>query len=69
VGDVKEMLEPCGIIVSPRDPQALSQGWTSILNLNPEERTALGIVARDRFQNYYTDEIMAKHYIDVYNHL
>ena len=67
VGDVEDMVGSCGIIVPSQNPKALADGWMLILNKNPLERAVMGRSARDRVMNYFTNEAMIKHYIDVYN--
>jgi len=69
VGDIMEVIGPCGVIVPPRNPRMLAQGWIDILNMSPEERADLGKVSRDRVEMFFTDQVMADKYIGVYKGL
>lgn len=48
VGDVAKIVGPSGIVVSPRDPQALADAMLQIIRLSPVQRQRLGCEARDR---------------------
>jgi len=69
VGDIKEVIGLSGVVVPPQNPKMLSEGWVEILNKGSEGRAVLGKIARERVEKYYTDEVMAGHYIDVYKGL
>src|SRR6266700_3642067 len=45
-GDSAEILGEFGIIVPPRDPQALAEGWRRMIALGDDGRRALGLRAR-----------------------
>jgi glycosyltransferase involved in cell wall biosynthesis len=66
VGDIKEMIGSCGIIVPTQNPKALSEGWLKILSNSQLERDVLGRAARIRVLDNFTSEAMAKRYISVY---
>jgi len=60
-GDAAEILGDTGIIVAPRDPQALAAGWQRLIALGPEDRRALGIRARARIvENYELDRVVSR---------
>jgi glycosyltransferase involved in cell wall biosynthesis len=56
VGDAAAIVADCGAIVPPRDPEALAGGWERLIQLDPEERGALGLRARERIVEYYNLE-------------
>jgi glycosyltransferase involved in cell wall biosynthesis len=66
VGDIKEMIGSCGIMVPTQDAKALSEGWLKILSYNQFERGVIGKAARDRVLDNFTSEAMAHRYISVY---
>jgi len=60
-GDAAEILGEFGIIVPPRDPQALAEGWQRMIALGPEGRRALGTRARARIvDNYDLDQVVPR---------
>jgi glycosyltransferase involved in cell wall biosynthesis len=60
-GDAAEILGDTGIIVPPRDPQALAAGWHRLIALGPGGRRALGIRARARVvENYELNRIVPR---------
>ena len=60
-GDAAEILGEFGIIVPPRDPQALAEGWQRMIALGHEGRRALGIRARARIvENYDLDQVVRR---------
>jgi glycosyltransferase involved in cell wall biosynthesis len=69
VGDSSYLVDKTGLVVPPRDPQALANGWEQILALGMEERTALGEAARRRIlQNFQQGEI-TRQYESLYESL
>jgi glycosyltransferase involved in cell wall biosynthesis len=46
VGDSAWIVGDAGIVVPPKNPEALSAGWNSLLNLALTDRLALGEKAR-----------------------
>jgi glycosyltransferase involved in cell wall biosynthesis len=60
-GDAAEILGEFGIIVPPRDPEALAEGWRRMIALGAEGRHTLGMRARARIvENYGLDQIVAR---------
>jgi glycosyltransferase involved in cell wall biosynthesis len=60
-GDAAEILGDTGIVVPPREPQALAEGWQRLIALGHEGRRALGIRARARIvENYDLDQVVSR---------
>jgi glycosyltransferase involved in cell wall biosynthesis len=59
VGGVAELTGNCGIVVPPRDPDALATAMLSILNTPAEAREFLGCSARRRVIDNFNIEAKA----------
>jgi len=59
-GDAAKILGDAGVIVPPRDPQALAEGWQRMIALGDDGRRALGITARARIvANYDLNRVVS----------
>ena len=47
-GDAADILGPTGVVVPPRDPEALAAAWDGLISLGPDARRSFGAKARDR---------------------
>ena len=69
VGDSKEIIGETGIVVSPRDVDALTAGIEKLIMMTPEQRQTLGEAARARIkENYDLDKIIDQ-YASLYSGL
>ncbi len=66
VGDAALIIGDTGIVVPPRNPEALAQGWLKLLSLTPEERRRLGMAARKRIAEHFSIERMVERYRSLY---
>jgi glycosyltransferase involved in cell wall biosynthesis len=66
-GDAAEILGPTGIVVPPRDPDALAAAWSRLISLGPESRQALGAKARDRIIGSYDLPAVVDRYDALYS--
>lgn len=66
VGDAAEIIGDTGVVVPPKDPNALADGWDKLLILEPEQRSQLGERARQRIQQNYGIVQITRRYEDVY---
>jgi len=66
VGDTREIVGETGIVVPPRDPAALAEGMEKMVKMAPEERKALGEVARRRIVERFSLARMVRRYAEVY---
>jgi rhamnosyl/mannosyltransferase len=57
-----------GLVVPPSNPEALSQAMTYLWH-HPQEVRAMGECARLRYQQYFTADIMAKKYVQLYGEI
>ncbi|HEY2538969.1 MAG TPA: glycosyltransferase [Stellaceae bacterium] len=65
-GDAAEVLGPDGVVVPPRDPQALAAGWERLVAIGPAARQSLGAQARDRIMQRYDLGVIAAQYDALY---
>ena len=68
VGGVAEALGPAGVLVDPRDPEALAGALTALI-ASPAERRRLGEAARARALEYFTEERFVHEYRETYRAL
>lgn len=69
VGDVREIIGDTGVVVPPRDPEALAAGWAKLIEMGREQRHALGLRARARIVEHYSLDAMAQRYAALYRSL
>lgn len=69
VGDCRAIVGDTGLIVPPRDPEALARAWLLLLEAGPEERRRLGLRARNRVGEYYDLGKIARQYETLYEGL
>ncbi len=69
IGDVKETLGNAGMVIPPQNPEMLAAGWKTILDKLPEEIAKIKIIGRNLVINRFTNEQMAKQYINEYNNI
>jgi glycosyltransferase involved in cell wall biosynthesis len=62
VGDCRAVLGDTGVIVPPRQPDALADGWQAILDRPIDERRALGLAARARVEAHFDIDVVARRY-------
>lgn len=70
VGGNREIVNPpqCGLIVPPRNPQALAAAWLELLR-NPTRRMEMGIAARNRVVTHFSVHHMVNQYATLYREL
>ncbi len=66
VGDSAHIVGDTGIIVPPHNPQALAQGMLQMLQKTSSELDQLGIRARDRLENMFGLQAIARCYEKMY---
>lgn len=66
VGDSGLIVGETGIVVPPRDPAALANGWMQILKMSAEERRRLGQAARQRVEAKFSLSSVVAQYEQLY---
>ena len=66
IGDSALIVTDTGEIVPPKNPNALSDAWQKLLELNPERRKQLGLAARERVVNNFSLDKTTQQYEKVY---
>lgn len=70
VGDSAIIVGETGVVVPPKDPQALATGWRQLLlDMSREERLQLGLAARQRIMERYSLEKIVEQYKRLYESL
>jgi glycosyltransferase involved in cell wall biosynthesis len=69
VGDLALVVGETGIVVPPRDPQALADGWRELMEMGVEKRRALGERARKRVEDHYSLARVVREYEALYKQL
>ena len=67
IGDAAELLGRTGIVVPPRDPQALAAAWRALIEIGAEGRRSLGNKARDRIVRDYDLGVAVARYEALYD--
>ena len=68
VGGVREALEGFGVVVPPKDPEALGKGMVELLS-DPVRRLALGRRSREQVMARFRTETSAQGYLDLYREI
>jgi glycosyltransferase involved in cell wall biosynthesis len=66
VGGVSELTANCGLVVPPRDSQALARAMLTIVNTPPEARRFLGSQARKRILDQFSIDARANDWERLY---
>ena len=53
IGDSRAIVADNGIVVPPRDPQALAQAWQELIVLGKDERHDLGLKGRQHIETNF----------------
>ena len=62
VGDSAFIVGETGLVVPPRNPEALAQAWKKLIQMGPEGRQKLGEAARKRIlENFSLPDIVARY--------
>jgi glycosyltransferase involved in cell wall biosynthesis len=69
VGDARLVVGETGKVVPSSDPEALAEGWKSVLEMTPEDRAELGAKARERISSHFDIDQIAHRYSDLYQDL
>jgi glycosyltransferase involved in cell wall biosynthesis len=68
-GDSAYLVEKTGIVVAPKDPQALAEGLQKMISLGIEGRKSLGAAARQRIQLNFQQNEVTRQYEQLYEGL
>ena len=69
VGDAARVVGDTGLVVRPRDPDALAAAWDEAATRDGATRAALGAAARERIIAQYSLAEMVRRYEDLYSEL
>src|SRR5262249_4692931 len=66
VGDAPRLVGETGVVVPPRDPEALASGMNRLLDLSSMDREALGARARRWIISHYSLDSVASAFASLY---
>lgn len=66
VGDSAVIVGETGAVVPPGDPDALAAGWRRLLDMRQDERSRLGMAARQRIGERYSLKKIVAQYEQLY---
>jgi glycosyltransferase involved in cell wall biosynthesis len=66
VGDARAIVGDTGVVVPPREPEALVEAWCRLLDLDAGSRRTLGARARERIAEHYSIASVAARYVRLY---
>jgi glycosyltransferase involved in cell wall biosynthesis len=69
VGDSGRVVGDTGIVVPPRNPEAMAQAWEQIIRLGVEGRAELGRKARKRIEDFFSLASVARDYESLYRRI
>jgi glycosyltransferase involved in cell wall biosynthesis len=69
VGDSAMIVDQTGMVVAPRDPDALAEAWRRLIDAGPEVRRRLGIAARQRVEQNFALPAIVDRYQAIYARL
>ena len=69
VGDAALLLGDAGLVVPPRDPAAMAEVITQLIEADPEHRAALGQRGRQRIMDHFSIEAVVQQYEALYRDL
>lgn len=69
VSDLADIIADTGLVVPPKDAEALAAAWNQLLELDPEGRREMGGRARDRVGSHYSLDLVVRQYEELYDQL
>ncbi|MBE3072679.1 MAG: glycosyltransferase, partial [Acidobacteria bacterium] len=66
VGDASYLVGDTGVVVPPRDPDAMAAAWAALMAEGTDAREARGRAARERIARHFGLDAVARQYEDFY---
>jgi glycosyltransferase involved in cell wall biosynthesis len=66
VGDASMLVGDTGVVVPPRNAEALAAGWLRLIDMGQEARRLLGMAARRRIEQDFSIEQIVRRYEELY---
>ncbi len=69
IGDSARIVGDTGIVVPPKNSEALANAWRELITLGPMRRKQLGLEARNRIEEYYALPSIVRKYESLYQEI
>lgn len=69
IGDSAAIVGDTGVVVPPKNPQELADGWKKICQLSPDEKMSLSEKTRQKVLDFYSLESVVGQYEELYENI
>jgi glycosyltransferase involved in cell wall biosynthesis len=67
VGASASLVGEAGLVIPPRNAEALTAAWRELIDCGPDRRRELGLHGRERIATHFAMASVARHYEELYS--